>query len=287
MADSGAYREWRDELITKIGLFVSAGLMAADETNITPGAGDIPGANNTEQGYAVYHLTDTNAAEAPIYLRFGFGRGNGVSQARLTVQVGTGTDGSGGLQGDALTSNRSMIPNINLAGDTPRQSYMCCNDGFFGLLWKAGVINGSFFVCRTCDADGTPNAVGAMVHWGIGSDAAITGRQALRFADPTTAYTAQTELATAALGFSPQAPISSAIGGDIQVFLAWTIIPQAVPLFGVCGVYGTEVNQGNTLQATLVGAAQRTYLSWGTGVAPFGPLSSSATGGPSIAMLWE
>jgi hypothetical protein len=285
--DSDAtYQEWRDELITKLGLLVTAGVLAADETNITPGVGARPG-TNTEQGYAVYHLADSLHATAPIDVRFGFGTSTGATAPRLQATVGTSTNGSGVLGGTALSTTANLNGSAAQTADTARQSYLSCVEGFLGLNWKEGASNSEagFFVCRTCDSAGDITAIGAMAHWG-GQTATVTQRQALRFAAPAAAFTAQTTALLAALGMSPQAPVNTTVDGDIQIALGWTITPAVSPLFAVCGVYAGEVGTGNTFSVVLVGSTPRTFLVTGSSHGAFGPITGG-TGTQRIAMLWE
>lgn len=287
--DSDAtYQEWRDELITKLGLLVTAGALAADETNITPGAGARPG-TNTEQGYAVFHLDDSLHGTAPVYIRFGFGTGSGTTTPRLQATVGTSTNGSGVLGGTALSTIASIVGSAAQTGDTPRQSYLSGNDGFLGLSWKvgAGASEGSFFICRTCDSDGAISATGSLAHWGVGNAVNITKRQAFRYAATAAAFTATTTVSTGALGLNPQAPSSTLVGSDVQAMMGWTITPRVEPLFGVCGVLDEEAAVGGTFSVTLVGSTPRTYLTMGTGAGPFGEINNGVTGGLHIAMLWE
>lgn len=283
-SDDPTYQEWRDEFITKLGLMTT---LVADETNITPGAGSRP-ASNTEGGYAVYHLNDSLHGTAPIYLRFGFGTASNTSAPRIQVTTGTSTNGSGVLGGTALSSIASINGNTAQTTDTARQSYMCCVAGFFGVSWKVGASasEASFWIARTVDSDGAITATGALAHWGIGNDLQITKRQAFRFAATAAAYTAQTNVANAMLGFAPQTPGNSAVGSDVQAFLAWTLTPRVAPLVGVCGVYLAELAVGGTFSATLVGATPRTYLTMGSNSGPF----DNAPNGfrqLATAMLWE
>lgn len=279
--DSDAvFREWRDEFITKLGLMTT---LAADETNITPGAGTMPAAN-TEQGYAVYHLNDSLHGTAPIYIRFGFGTGSSQCP-RIQVTTGTSTNGSGVLGGTALSTIASIHGNATQTSDTARISYMCCVEGFFGVSWKvgSGSTDAAFFICRTCDSDGVPTVTGSLAHWGGGSTTGFTKRQAFRYAATAAAYTATTSSANGLLGFSPQSPVNTTIGSDIQVFLGWTRSPGATPLFGVCGVYPAELPVGTSFTATIVGSTPRTYLTMGyNGSGPFDSNNLVYT-----AMLWE
>lgn len=277
------YQEWRDEFITKLGVMVAAGKLAADETNITPGAGARPG-TNTEQGYAVYHIADSLHGTAPIYIRFGFGTAAGTTSPRMQATTGTSTNGSGVLGGTALSTIADFGISAAQTTDTARQSYLCVNAGFLGIDWKVGSgSNHAFWICRTCDSDGAPTVTGSMAHWGAGNSAAITKRQAFRYASAAAAYTAQTAITNAALGIYPQTPANSAVGSDIQVYLGWTISPRVTPLFAVCGVFVSELVAGGTFTATLVGASARTFLTMNTQAGPYGPVSGAVV----MAMLWE
>lgn len=285
--DSDAtFREWGLEFNTKLA---AAGLVQTADTGqinwttvLRPGAG-------VDAGYEVWRFNDALQATAPIFFRIAYGTFGDATAPRMRFTVGTGSNGSGTITGTALTIQRDVHQDSGQVTDVARQSYLCVVAGFFGFNWKAGSgpTEASFFICRTCDSNGAPTAVGAMVHWGIGNSGAITARQSLRFAAPAQAFTAQTLVAAGALGMNPQCPTSSQSGTDIQVFLGWTITPTAIPLFGVCGVLRSELNTGGTFQATLVGSTPRTYITLNDPAGPFGQVTVASDGGLNIAMLWE
>lgn len=280
-----AFIEWRDEFVSLLNSLSAK--LTADETNITPGAGSIPGANS-EGGYAVYHLNDSLHATAPVYIRFAFGSGSGANPA-VWATVGTSTNGSGVLGGTALTVVSRCNANATATSDTARETYMSANDGFFGMNWKigAGVAESSLFVCRTVDPDGDITDAGAHVWCGGGGSNSCNKSQALRFASPAAAYTAQTATGSAMLGFIPTAQASSLVGSDIQAAVAMTAVPRATPLVGVCGVLEAEVPVGTTFTGALVGSAVRTYVGLSTAAGPFGWGAAGSNNAPKFAMLWE
>jgi hypothetical protein len=281
------YWEWRDEFITKLGLLVAGGALAADETNITPGAG-ARASTNAEQGYAVYHLDDSLHGTAPVYIRFGFGTASNASCPRIRVTVGTSTNGSGVLGGTALTA--SLVCNYEGAGvqssDTARQSYMSGTDGFFGFSWKIGYSTtpeAFFGVTRTCDADGVMDARGALCMY-FGSGNTTKGMQALRFAATAAAYTASTS--SVDLSFFPQKE-NGLIGSDIRLGVGWSIIPEPTPITGFCTTRLTDFAPGATFTAALVGSTPRTYIAL-TSSAVTPVASTSQNGGANyLGMLWE
>jgi len=292
--DSDAtWQEWRDEMITKLGLLVTGTVLAADETNITPASGARPG-TNTEGGYAVYHISDTLHATAPIYLRFGFGTGVGTTNPRMQFTMGTSTNGSGVLGGTCLSTIATFVSTAAQTTDTARQSYMCGKAGFFGLGWKfdtsQGGVGGEGFamVCRTCDSDGVPTVTGAILRLGIASVSQVSKSQAFRFASVAAAYTAVSAVGQAMLGFAPQGPTNTTVGADIQVSVAWTITPRVAPVFGCVGVYVSELAAGGTFNATPVGTTARTFITLYNTAGPFSGISATATAGyQAIAILWE
>lgn len=289
--DDATYREWRDEFITAMAALVAGGHLAADETNITPGAGSRPG-TGTEQGYAVYHINDSLHGTAPVYLRFGFGTHTGSTSPRIQVTHGTSTNGSGVLGGTALSTIQSIHSSSAQTTDTARQSYFCSLPGFLGINWKLGASTseGGFFFCRSCDADGVPTVTGGMIHCGQGQSGEYAKRQSFRYAAAAAAYTAHFSSEGAGpgmLGFLPQALSTTQVGSDIQVALGWMVTPRVQPLFGICGVLDSELNVGGTFSVALVGASARTFITVGRPFGGFGPIAPGVNGGLTCAMLWE
>jgi hypothetical protein len=282
------HREWRDELLTKFGLLVAAGVLAADETNFVAGAGARPAASTVDTKYAVFHLNDALHATAPIYFRFTVGSGSSF-QPLLYMTVGTSTNGSGVLGGTALAVIQAINNNSTpINSDSVRNSFLSCTPGFFGMDWKqgAGATEAFFQISRTVDAAGEPTGTGAIVSWGTGSAGSLGKTQAFGYG-PEVAYTAQTAIALTALGFNPQAPITTAVGANTQAVVAWTPTPAMAPVVGVCGVLDGEQATGSTVPATMVGSTTRTYIALSTVAGPFGPLSAATPGGLKYAMLWE
>jgi hypothetical protein len=289
--DSDAtFQEWRDEAITKLGLMVAAGHLAADETNITPGAGARPG-TNTEQGYAVYHLNDAMHATAPVYIRFAFRTENGTTTPGIRVQVGTSTNGSGVLGGTALSQSTRTMHSPNTGAqitDTARDSWMCCRPGVFWWSNKSGSSNfdGFFAVCRTVDADGDPDARGVIIVWG-NSTGSNNQTQALQFPSAF-AWTVQSTLGLTALAINPQmSTASTLVSGDTQAYLGWTICPEVAPVVGVIGVIGNELAANNTFTVTPVGSTARTYISLKAEAGPFGAVAPTTSGGLRYCGIWE
>lgn len=202
--DSDAtFREWGAEFAAKMG---AVGLVqTADTGQINWSTVTRPG-TNTEGGYEIWRFNDAQQSTAPVFMRIGYGTLSLVTSPRLQITVGTGSNGAGVITGTALTIARGCNGNQSQTTDTGRQSYMCAVAGFFGFNWKtaAGATEGSFFICRTADGNGTPSQTGAMVAWGDGSTTG-NARQALRFAATAVAYTAQTSITLMMLGLNPQA----------------------------------------------------------------------------------
>ena len=285
--DSDAtYQEWRDEFITQLGT-LSAKLTASD-TNITPAVGARPG-TSTEGGYAVYYLNDSIHATSPIYIRFGFGTSGTATHPRIQMTVGTTTNGSGVLGGTCLSTIDTINGGAAQTSDTVRQSYFCATDGFLGLSWKNGAsaTEGSAFVCRTVSTAAAISSTGGLAVWGGGSLAQLSRTQAFRYIATAAAYTARTTQVQMAVCLSPQAPASSIIGTDLQVFVAWMMTPAAAPVIGICGIVDGEIAAGNTFTATLVGSTSHTYIKLSSTAGPLGPATLGTVGMPGAAMLWE
>jgi hypothetical protein len=287
--DSDAvFREWGSDLAAKMA---AVGLVQTADTGQINWTTVVRAGANADAGYEIWRFNDSLQGTAPIFFRVNYGTGASTTTPRTQIIVGTGSNGSGTITGTALSTARQTSSNTvnGQVVDTARQSYMCAVAGFFGYSFKVGAGQGaesSFFICRTVDSAGVPTVTGSMVHWG-GNGNVATARQAFRYAATAVAYTVQTAVDAQALSMNPMAVISTLVGSDIQVMLAWTITPRVAPLIGVCGVLAGELAVGGTFNATLVGTTPRTYMTMSTIFGPMGSIAIGTAGSLSAAMLWE
>lgn len=285
--DSDAtFREWGLELNTKLA---AAGLVQTADTGQINWTTVVRAGTNTNAGYEIWQLNDSLFGTAPIYFRIDYGTSGGTTNPRIQITKGTSTNGSGTLGGTCLSTAKTIHGSATQITDTARQSYLCVVSGFFGLNWKTGAsaTEGLFLFARTVDATGAPTATGSMVVWGGGATNSVTATQAFRYAATAQAFAAQTAIANTALCLSPQALGQTLVGADNQAMLAWTVTPAVAPLLHVCGVLDSEVAQGNTFSATLVGAVAHTYIGLSSTAGPSNGVGTTNTGGLKFAMVWE
>jgi hypothetical protein len=275
------FRVWGKELSDALQAFNSTpGLTMTGDTGQINWATVTRPSSATDAGYEVYYLNDSLHSTSPIYFKLYYGTHGSAANPRLRIEIGTGSNGSGTLTG--LGSGTIYVVNISAAGSaTAKSSYACVNTGFVGLGWKISAgFEGAFFICRSCDADGTPNSKAAVIVTRSSSTAATV--RAFRYESTAAAYTADTT-SGAALAVVPQSMTDSTVGANKQVFLCWMAVPDVRPVFGVAAVITTEFAAGATLSVAMVGTTARTYV----GLA--GVVASIANGNTAygIAMLYE
>ncbi len=284
------FRAWGSEFSTKLG---DVGLIKTSDTGQINWTTVTRPSSGTDGGYEVWRFNDAMQGTAPIFIKFYFGTGSNAAAPRIRVEVGTGSNGSGTLTGTGSGTiiSGNQTPSGSTTGSTTAvPSYMCYADGVFSYLWKAGASNvGLFSLCRTCDADGTPNADGYLV-WSYGSvtsgsSGAASNVRMVRFTSPASVVYSITASSTdSGICFSPAYLSNTSLpNGDKQAFIAWGAFPDMRPMFGMCGVLASEFASGTTFTVAMVGSTARTYLSSarsGNGV---------VVGAPSygLAFLWE
>lgn len=280
------FRAWGSELSAKlaaVGLIQTADTGQINWTTVTrPGV-------STDAGYEIWRFDDSMQSTAPIFLKFFYGTGSTASVPRIRVDVGTASDGAGGLSGVG-SGDIHVCNGYNTASgnSTASPSYLCYADGFLGLVWKLGVASqGYLLLCRSCDADGDPTADGySEFAYGTPSGSSLTmTRRHVRFASPasvihSTVHGSGEYYASLVPGFLNPTTLPS---GDKQVYLSWGAFPDMRPLFGLCAARITEFAAGTTFSAALVGSTARTYLAVGIVGNNYAAGSSSYT----PAMLWE
>src|SRR5690606_4107061 len=133
------FREWGSRLSSELA---NAGLVQTPDTGQINWASVTRPGSNSVAGYEIWRFDDALQGTAPVFLKLSYGTGNNTNGPRLTLQVGTGSDGSGNLTG-TLSSTFVNNSSTSHASDTAYPSYLCVTEGFFGLNHKAGMSTGS------------------------------------------------------------------------------------------------------------------------------------------------
>lgn len=275
------FRIWGKEISDQLqAMSGTPGLVkTADTGQINWATVTRPG-TSTNAGYEIYYLNDSLHGTAPIYFRIDYGTNTVAGNPRVQLTVGTSTNGAGTIGGIA-TAARAW--NANAASTSSAYaSYLCVVTGFVGLGWKvhASATWGGFFsICRSCDADGTPNGKAAHVSWGAGGG--NLGHQTLRFEATAAAQTLDT---AGHVSMAPGGVTTGLISGTTyQVYQCWMNAPDVRPIFGMCAIFQGDFGVGSTLTVALVGTPTRTYIALITQAT--GELVRTGTN--TAAMLYE
>ena len=276
------FRAWGSELSTKlttVGLVKTSDTGQINWTTVTrPGV-------NTAAGYEIWRFDDTLQATAPLVLKIEYGTANSAATPSMWVTVGTGSNGSGTIIGQATARQQVTAPQAVGASSYP--SYLCALAGHVGLAWKVGAQSGAagtglFAVTRTHDAAGVATADGYMFYYG-NSTSSPTLTQCVRTAATAVAYAASD-----AYSIVPGMPASASAGTDFMVYAHFGVSPGVWinPMLATVNVTTTPPNA--TFSAAMSGGAAKTMLSVGGLFRPLvtfvGPATSSAYG---FAMAWE
>jgi len=285
------FREWGSRLSSE---FANAGLVQTPDTGQINWASVTRPGTNSVAGYEIWRFNDTLQGTAPVFLKISYGTGNHANGPRLTLQVGTGSDGSGNLTG-ILSGTFVNNSGTSHTSDTAYPSYLCVTEGFFGLNHKAGM-NGSnyassiFTVERLHDSSGAPTGDGVFItsHSSVSSSTGLVAVQYLKFSGTPGAFPQRTTVSDSGLSVVPQRPITSTIGGgDTEAYLCWMKTPQVVPSACLLVVLANEVPQGGTFTSAPINNVSRTYIGCGLSSSSSGPAVNTDWGYARLAMLWE
>ena len=281
-ASDADFRAWGNELSTK---FAAAGLVQHTDTGQINWTTVTRPAANTAAGYEIWRFNDALQATAPRYLKIEYGTGTNAAYPQIWLTVGTGTNGSGTINGTASARATTCFTFAPPAGNFP--SYLCVAAGFVGLLWKSGASTsqgaGFFVVSRTHDTAGAATGDGFFVLWGALDSNTVCSSQSVRTITTAAAYAASNVYT-----MIPAQVIGSLVGTDFQVYPVLGIAPRAYVLPTLATIINSEVPAGTTFSVAMVGATARSLLSVGNGfrciIAGTGPGTIATYG---LAMLWE
>lgn len=286
-SDAG-FRAWVADVINRITALGGSPahiIQTADTGQINVATVTRPGVN-TEGGYAVFAFNDTQQGAAPIYFRIGFGTEASATVPRMTIIVGTSTNGAGTIGGVVSGAARNISQAVGVVSTAiSYTSHLCAREGYFFLGWKlasgsAGRYRIGVMISRTVDAAGAPDAEGCVIY-GNGATIANMSYQYLRFIATTAASTVGTTIDYA---FVPWAVTSTLVGSDSQAFTHFHPFPKMRPLIGCCTYRQSEVTDFTTFSVALVGVAAHTYLATYQAMA-YGEKGTSANYG--LAFIYE
>lgn len=292
--DDASFRAWVQVVIDSL---TSAGLTrTTDSGQINVATVTRPTAGNTVAGYTVWRMSDPLQSVAPVFIKVGFGSGNTTGYPRLAVDVGSGSDGAGGITG-AVASVATTAPMSSSSGNalsSPGLSMAVCNDWGVafcgahipGILGSAAGIGFGFAVHRTVDSGGSPTSEGVMVNVSAGAVTNPISFAAVSFLQRTPVESVQSYTG-ADIAHTPFGLVGYTVGVSPQIFPTWCALPKVKPMaFLAVAPAGSSPNAGQTFQMALVGATARTYMSFGPTLGRNFNTSTSNIPGHNF-ILWE
>lgn len=282
MTSDATFRAW--------GLAISTNLAAVGLVQ-TADTGQINWATVTMSGagvdgYEIWRFNDALQASAPVFMKIGYGNGNLTSVPAVFLQVGTGSDGSGGLIGTVTTGNPKIGYTNSGGATTPKVCAMAYNGRSFAFLGFEQTVgsNPQMFmaISRTYDSSGNYDGSGLQVYYFANASYAVLTTQALN-------YPAATALTVASEGNYSFVPGSinlttTQVGSSPQIYAHWASLPATVLIPGMVTVMATDILPNTTFTVAVAGATVRTYLridaTWYGAVAP-------ASTNTALAMIWE
>lgn len=281
-ADLRAWLGECEQMLEDCGL-----VRTSDTGQIDPSLATWPGSNNTDIGFSVWQFDDDLQGVAPIFLKCTYWRGSSSVSVSFSIEVGTGSDGSGNLTG--LTASITTSAG-NGPGSGDYYSYACHLDGFAGLAFKVNGGNTSlytrghpaFIIERFHDNAGAPTSAGAVLIGNSGSIANASNDAAVRILDFLNSTVRSFD---GNMAFVPSGITDSRVGLAPQIFHHWVMLPKMTPLIGSAACVRGEVAVDQQFELALVGSTPRNYVCIGQ------TLGSSIEGNTSIngdiCMLFE
>lgn len=281
-ADLRAWLGECEQMLEDCGL-----VRTSDTGQIVPSLATWPGSIQTEIGFSVWQFDDDLQGVAPIFLKCTYGRSDGTNRVSFSIQVGTGSDGSGNLTG--LTASITSS-GAGALGSGNYYSYACHLDGFAGLAFK---VNGgassaytrghpAFIIERFRDNAGAPTSAGAVLIGNSGNNTTAGNDAAVRILD---FLNSSVRSFNGNLAYVPNNITDSRVGLAPQIFHHWSMLPKMTPLIGSAACVRGEVAVDQQFELALVGSTPRNYVCIGH------TLGSSIEGGSSIngdiCMLFE
>jgi hypothetical protein len=301
-SSSTTFQAWVTEVIVQL---LANGVTQTSDTGqmANPCVTAVPGTTATSAGYYVFEFNDTLQGTAPIVFRLDFGTGSATTTPAMWITVGTGSNGSGTINGTSLA--KLYTGGISAGSLTAYTSRFCYNtaQGFLGVILKIGgggvasAAQCGFCLFRTVNAAGVSTGDGVMLLTTSDNTAAANsgGYMALiNFNTSTTTIQGAVPL-TAATNwcFVPYTNVTGEVGTETQVWPVFQVRANATtPGQGVTNALAlccnSDIPLGGTFAVNILGSLSYTYINVGT---PFGAtqlgLGAYSAANFGLFMLWQ
>lgn len=290
-----------DALVTECGLSQTAdtGQMA------NPCTTSIPGAANTSAGYYVFEFNDTLNSSYPVVIKLEFGTAAATTDLQMWITVGTGSNGSGTINGTVMTRVAVCGGAAPSSTSTNYVSRYCYNStqGFLGMAFKIGSTGtstnatmGGFLLFRSVNSSGdtTGDSVMLLTPSSTATGSTTDGNMQVLSYNLSAAYLNSNPIAsTLYWGFIPFSSTGTLEGSAGQIFpvFQWNG-SSTVPGYGITSAAAlaliSEISIGSTVTVTVLGSVSLTYISVGSpvGTSSLTGIGYSATS-YTMLMLWE
>lgn len=255
-SDAG-FRAWGAEIGINLAL---VGMVQTADTGQINWASATRPAVGVAAGYEIWRFADSS-----LYLKIEYGTaaaGATIPQAWITV--GTGSNGSGTITGQASTRSTWLSGAAPTSTATTYTSYFCHVADALSLVYKQNSWNTNAFpmgllvVGKSVDASGAATSVGyGVLHQGL------SGGSGVRFQSVRTAATAVTFSESSQYAQVVGDVTSSLVGSDIQAYYVWMNLPQTQPFIWANVYIVAEITENNTFSVAMVSSASHTYLAIG------------------------
>jgi hypothetical protein len=270
-----AFRTWGLAYNAK---FASMGLIQTADTGQINWATVLAATvSNTVQGYEIWRFADTLQATAPVYLKIEYGDGPTIGNAAFWIQLGSGSNGSGGLTG-ILSTRQIVTITTATAGAITHYWSGDTNRITIAAVGAAGASSMLFTLERTVDAAGVLTSEGCLMTFrGSNTWGQVAWNQA------TGPCTATWEATLGAMGPS-LAPFGT-FGAQVAVYPVFhnkgVFFPAGLGIF----VYeSTLITSGSPVAFSVYGATH-TYMP--LPVAGYGSPARGGFSSPTVMVRYE
>jgi hypothetical protein len=224
---------------------------------------------NTDAGYEIWYLNDSLHGTKPIYIKLVYGTLGVATRARLRIETGTGSDGSGAITGGHTLTGVSTTASIDYTTDTTYPSYWSFTNGCFFFAHKIGRPGTDFafsgvIISRTCDSTGALSDKGFVCAYHNTANSGTTAVSMGTYNYVGNSWTSTTTILTSGrFGYLPF-PLGASTGtdpsGNSTLTISTLVFDVARPINNVLIGHTGDFAIGNTVSLTPIGATARTYL---------------------------